>query len=1060
VLSAPAATLLLRGSTSIPRLARVAAELGFAARAEALPARLRRELDLPREITHARLIPGTGSLRALVIELAPGTTVRETLSGLARSLATRAPHCLWMVLGCVSGGSTSFVACWLPHNQRTTVRALLVDREHIYASDAETLCAMSATVTAGDPDVLTHARWLEILGRDALTRRFFVALASAVGDLADDLPASIPAAVRGDLALLNVSRLLFLAFVQSKGWLNGDHAFLQNTFEDAVAHGGRIHRRILEPLFFGTLNTRVKRRQPRARQFGRVPYLNGGLFARTPAERIHRGARFSDAALGTVFAELLSRYRFTAREEPGEWSEAAIDPVILGRSFESLMDPEIRRTSGAFYTPAAVVERATQLALSNALPEAHRTALTAALNGDVVDPCEAPALYGHVCRLRVLDPACGSGAFLVHAMRVLADLRTALGGESRAAARQATLAGSIYGVDANPTAVWLCQLRLWLCLAVECDVADPLDIPPLPNLDRNIRVGDSLSGGDFESRREVPLPLELTRLRVRYVRAQGPRRRTLMRALDAAERRAAVGVVDARITAVASRRRELITSLRSRDLFGDRHDQSGISAEIQRLRRETRALRTERDRLRSGTALPFSFPAHFADVAATGGFDAIIGNPPWVRPRRLSASARSALRAAFSVCRPRAGVPNVRARAFGGQVDLAAPFVERSLALLRPGGVLALLLPSKLWSSIAGSGLREYLLKHARLIALDDFSEARAMFDAATYPSLLVASRPATAEARRGIIVGVTMHRRGRAVTWESDAPALRLTSSPSSPWLLVPPSVRDAFQRFAGAGPALSETRFGVPRLGVKTGCNEAFVVTVAAAGSALAEVRHEDKHGWIECSLLRPALRGELVREWHVRSEPREYVIWTHDRADRVLDRLPPHAARWLRQWRHELSRRADARAARTWWQLFRTAAASHDRHRVVWCDIGRTPRALVLEPGDRTVPLNSCYVVFADEDDAWALATVLNGPLTAAWLNAIAEPARGGYRRYLAWTMSMLPLPRDERRFRGTLAPLGRFIASGAHVTTTELLDATAAAYGIRQRDIAPLLEWLDV
>ncbi|HEY4220506.1 MAG TPA: hypothetical protein VGO62_04170 [Myxococcota bacterium] len=128
------------------------------------------------------------------------------------------------------------------------------------------------------------------------------------------------------------------------------------------------------------------------------------------------------------------------------------------------------------------------------------------------------------------------------------------------------------------------------------------------------------------------------------------------------------------------------------------------------------------------------------------------------------------------------------------------------------------------------------------------------------------------------------------------------------------------------------------------------------------------------------------------------------------------------------------------------------------MVWADMARTPRALVLEPGDPTVPLNSCYVVAcALEADAHALAALLNSALAAAWLHVLAEPARGGYHRYLGWTMALLPLPRDWPRARALLAPLAERAMAGVVPDPCELLDAATRAYHLRAADVAPLIAW---
>ena len=119
---------------------------------------------------------------------------------------------------------------------------------------------------------------------------------------------------------------------------------------------------------------------------------------------------------------------------------------------------------------------------------------------------------------------------------------------------------------------------------------------------------------------------------------------------------------------------------------------------------------------------------------------------------------------------------------------------------------------------------------------------------------------------------------------------------------------------------------------------------------------------------------------------------------------------------------------------------------------------PRAAVLAVGDTTVPLNSCYVLaFHDRRDALALCALLNGPLAGAWLNAIAEPARGGWHRYLAWTVSLLPLPRDWGHACNVLAPLAERALLQDPPSESELLAAACRAYRVRAEEIAPLLAW---
>jgi hypothetical protein len=383
--------------------------------------------------------------------------------------------------------------------------------------------------------------------------------------------------------------------------------------------------------------------------------------------------------------------------------------------------------------------------------------------------------------------------------------------------------------------------------------------------------------------------------------------------------------------------------------------------------------------------------------------------------------------------------------------------------------VVGLLVPAKLLRSLAGGGLRSFLTRTAAVIACEDHSAGRAIFEAAVYPAVLVTQRHhvdkgagAHAHPRGARDVRCTVVRRDVELAWRAPTSSLPLEDSEGAPWLLLPPPVRAAFDTVASAGIALADTSFGRPLLGVKSGCNDAFVVEPEHAwrerprGSACF-VRRDDWDGSVERSLLRPALRGEDLAAF-VPAHRSHAIIWTHDARLQPLQTLPPRAARWLSHWRMTLERRADARHRERWWSLFRLDTASPS-WRVVWSDVGRTPRAAVIAPDDDSVPLNSCYAVRAPtEEDADALAVWLNAPLAVAWLATIAEPARGGFHRFLGWTMARLPLPRDWPAARRVLAPVGHAARHGRAVSAAELHECTMNVWHLQRALVEPLLTWM--
>jgi hypothetical protein len=269
---------------------------------------------------------------------------------------------------------------------------------------------------------------------------------------------------------------------------------------------------------------------------------------------------------------------------------------------------------------------------------------------------------------------------------------------------------------------------------------------------------------------------------------------------------------------------------------------------------------------------------------------------------------------------------------------------------------------------------------------------------------------------------------------------------------------VRRAFDALRDAGAPLADTAFGRPLLGVKSGCNEAYVVQASRFAGTVVQVRAGERRGSAEAAWLRPLVRGETVTPWRIATNG-EAMIYPHSDAG-PLPALPPALAHWLAPHRRALTARADARGARRvpWWTLFRTEGARCDVPRVVWADFGRAPRAAVLDAGNRTVPLNTCYVVRAASlADAHALAAILNAPLAAAWLGALAEPARGGWKRYLGWTVALLPMPRDWAAARDALAPLAVSALNGAPPLPDDLWRAVADAYGVPASRLLPLLEW---
>lgn len=310
------------------------------------------------------------------------------------------------------------------------------------------------------------------------------------------------------------NRLVFLAFLERKGWLafDGRQDYLQALYDDYHDNDeekradANFHRKRLNNLFFLGLNNAWGGNILENPDYkiltsliGDVPYLNGGLFEREADDELWF---FPDEIVSSILKDLIYRFNFTVAESTPLDVEVAVDPEMLGKMFEELVTG--RHESGSYYTPKPVVAFMCREALKGYLESALPAEEVAAI-GIFVDDTDATSLRDPELALaalrgvRACDPACGSGAYLLGLLHELLDLRAALFVSRHVDAQTVyerkleIIQNNLYGVDIDPFAVNIAHLRLWLSLIVDFEGENP---PPLPNLDFKIEIGDSLTAPD------------------------------------------------------------------------------------------------------------------------------------------------------------------------------------------------------------------------------------------------------------------------------------------------------------------------------------------------------------------------------------------------------------------------------------------------------------------------------------------------------------------------------------------------------------------------------------
>ncbi len=307
-----------------------------------------------------------------------------------------------------------------------------------------------------------------------------------------------------------MGRITFLHFLQRKGWMNGDLNYMQNMFERSPYKKDYLDR-VLEPLFFGILNTKPEERKALFAEYGwdssllnewkDIPYLNGGLFDRGINDQL--SCKFPDEYFKGLF-QFFSEYNFTIDENDPNDAEVGVDPEMLGKIFENLL--EDNKDKGAFYTPKEIVRYMCQESLISYL-QTNTSIAKEKIRKFVLSPEEGVAdipdnktdkLLCALEEVKICDPAIGSGAFPMGLLNELLHCREVLSGEhyDRAEIKKSIIHNNIYGVDIDKGAVDIARLRFWLSIVVDEETPSPL-----PNLDYKIMQGNSL----IESYRGVDL---------------------------------------------------------------------------------------------------------------------------------------------------------------------------------------------------------------------------------------------------------------------------------------------------------------------------------------------------------------------------------------------------------------------------------------------------------------------------------------------------------------------------------------------------------------------------
>jgi len=529
---------------------------------------------------------------------------------------------------------------------------LQIDRENAYYTDKWILSEIAIRDDIQDPAKI-YSLLKEAFGVQKVTNKFFAEYKENFDFLTDSLKKNnkgVPLFYEQEklyaFAQRFLGRLMFLYFLQKKGWLAGDKKFIPHWFEKTRKEQKNFYQSVLEPLFFDTLN----RKRPKDESpFGKIPFLNGGLFEKDYSDLIY----MPDETIGKIL-KFLNAYNFTISEELPLEVEVAVNPEMLGRIFESMLPEFERGKKGTFYTPRPIVHYMCRESLKDFLhsscdlPGYKILSLVEKAETNSLFEKEAKVLYDALTNVRVLDPAVGSGAFLVGMMQEIIRLKIPLAEKLKikitpAQLKREIIKSNLYGIDIEPEAIEIAKLRLWLSLVVDEDLEK---VEPLPNLDYKLAVGNSLVEsfkGKELIRKENSLSFyedeklvgEFRKLIEKMPEETDPEKKKKLRAdLENIEWR----LIEHKLQREAERKLNQAIEL------GAKYSRMGIGLpdpekkKMEQLIKEATQANEFLKEIKKTGAKPFFLPqVHFAEVfIEKGGFDIIIANPPYVRTQKLS----------------------------------------------------------------------------------------------------------------------------------------------------------------------------------------------------------------------------------------------------------------------------------------------------------------------------------------------------------------------------------------------------------------------------------------
>ncbi len=869
--------------------------------------------------------------------------------------------------------------------------------------------------------------------------------------------------LRKEFAVRLIGRLMFCWFLKKKK-SEGDVPLIPNVLlsSDAISQYPDYYHSLLEPLFFQVLNTPIDKRNKSVRHsfWNNVPFLNGGLFEphlydyyeiyyESGLSKYINTLKVPDSWFLDLF-KIFEIYNFTIDESTSIDVDISVDPEMLGRIFENLLaeiNPETgetaRKSTGSYYTPRPIVEYMVDESLKQYLLS-QIPLLAKGGEGGFLDEnklskllsygdweielteIEKDSIIDALDRVKIIDPACGSGAFPMGILHKMLLILQKIDPESKQwlskklaridneilrkeaekklktenwdyVHKLGIIQNSIYGIDIQPIAVEISKLRFFLSLIVDEKIDDDKPnrgVVPLPNLEFKFVAANSLiglpkaEGGLAESHKDIE---RLKELRDAYFTSYGDEKRNIEEQFKETQRRMFLHALNWQATSSQTYKLSEWNPFADEALsWFDPEWMFGIR-----------------------TSSPFekgdNSNAPPLEKGSKGGFDIVIANPPYVRQEAIK------------------DIKPHLAKEFGsfycGTADIYTYFYKKGIDLLKDGGHLCFIAPNKFMRAGYGKNTRKLLATQVTPKVVIDFCDLP-IFDATTYPSIILIEKTSDA----GAIHKSPLQTEFLAATFTDTAQLERLEKTLSNigfpmpvsalkekSWNLEQPEVLTLMEKLRNTGKPLGEFVQGRFYRGILTGLNEAFVIDATTREKLIAEDPKSEE-------LIKPWLRGRDIKKWkaewaglyviNIPSSANRQWPWsdekTETKARKIFAQTYPSIHKHLSQWEDKIVKRDDQ--GKFCWELRSCAYYKEfEKPKIVWGNLATEPKFA----HDSSLSYVSAPANIIPTTDLYLLA-IVNSPLCRWWISLQAAVRSGGFLEYKPMYVETVPvMPANDKQ-----------------------------------------------